>query len=35
MNRSSQHNTALISYELKPSPRGAQEFDVKTYIEQL
>ena len=28
-------NTNLVSYEMKPSPRGQNEFDVKTYIEKL
>ena len=28
-------NKSLISYDIKPSPRAQNEFDVKTYIEQL
>ena len=28
-------NTNLVSYDVKPSPRGVNEFDVKTYIEKL
>ena len=27
--------SALVSYDVKPSPRGEHEFDVKTYIEAL
>ena len=28
-------NQGLASYDLKPSPRGQNEIDVRSYIEQL
>ena len=28
-------NQGLVSYDLKPSPRGQNEIDVRSYIEQL
>ena len=29
------NNQGLVSYDLKPSPRGQNEIDVRSYIEQL
>lgn len=29
------NNQALISYDVKPSPRSPAELDVKNYIEKL
>ena len=32
---SGRNNQALISYDVKPSPRSPSELDVKNYIEKL
>ena len=32
---SSQQSSAMVQFDLKPNPRQPNEFDGKTYVEQL